>query len=368
MRLLDRYVLRGLLSALGWSVAVLTVVLVLGNVFKQVFGLLVNNNLPLHYIGAFVSYLLPFSLSFTIPWGLLTAILLLFGRMSAANEITALRSGGVPVARIAAPVFAVAIALGALCLWNNLQLAPRAQENMRLAFYEIATHDPVALFNSDQVLTEFPGRKIYVGRKSGDVLENLHVYELGKEGEVTRVVYARTGRLTVDLEQRQLLLRLTGTRFEQRDESDPTNLAKMRDGITMEEFTFPISLVELYNKKMARRGLNLMTAPELFEAMRTNDPARRTATLVEANKRFSFALACVTFALVGIPLGITVQRKETSAGFALGLLVGFLYFLLIILADLFRNKPHLHPELLVWLPNVIFGALGIWLFARLVRR
>src|SRR5262249_45903528 len=168
LRLIDRYLLKELLSAVLWTIAVLTFVLVLGNVFKQVFPLLVSHNLPVSYILAFITYLLPFSLTFTIPWGMLTAILLVFGRWSASNELTALRTLGVPLNRITVPVFMLAIALCAICLWINLDVAPRAQENMRTAFYDIATSDPIALFDSDQVITDFPGRKIYVERKTGD--------------------------------------------------------------------------------------------------------------------------------------------------------------------------------------------------------
>ena len=39
------------------------------------------------------------------------------------------------------------------------------------------------------------------------------------------------------------------------------------------------------------------------------DAAQLTAASTELNKRFSFSLACVTFALIGIPLGITAQRQ-----------------------------------------------------------
>lgn len=368
LKTLDRYILRELLVAVLWAAAVLTFVLVLGNIFKQVFALLVNHNLPLSYILAFVGYLLPFSLTFTIPWGFLTGILLVFGRWSASNELTALRANGVPITRVAVPVLLVAGALSLFCLWINLQVAPRAQENIRTSFYQIATTDPIALFNSEQIITDFPNRKIYVGKKSGDRLENIQVYELNKEGEVLRIVFARTGSLAVDLERKQLLLKLTGSRFEQRDENSPSDLTRIRDGITMQEFVFPISLEELYNKKMARRGLNIQTAPELFENLKTGTREGRSAVLTEVNQRFSFSLACFTLGLVGIPLGVVAQRRETSVGFALSLAVAVSYFFLITIVKVLRVSPAYHPELLVWVPNVIFLGLGAFLFARMARR
>src|SRR5687768_14936821 len=105
MKLLDRYVGRQVLITSMFGVAILSVVLVLGNVFKQLLDLLVNHNVPLEFILSFIGYILPFSLTFTIPWGFLTAVLLVFGKMSAENELVALRSSGVSIPRICAAVF-----------------------------------------------------------------------------------------------------------------------------------------------------------------------------------------------------------------------------------------------------------------------
>nr|MBA2431055.1 LptF/LptG family permease [Chthoniobacterales bacterium] len=69
-----------------------------------------------------------------------------------------------------------------------------------------------------------------------------------------------------------------------------------------------------------------------------------------------------------VPLGITAHRRETSMGFLLSLLVAFFYFLFVIVADTLRSNPRVYPELLVWFPNVLFLALGLWMFRRLSRQ
>ena len=52
---------------------------------------------------------------------------------------------------------------------------------------------------------------------------------------------------------------------------------------------------------------------------------------VSPNKRFSFPFACVAFAIIGVPLGVTAHRRETSIGFAMGLIVATTYFLFVII-------------------------------------
>jgi lipopolysaccharide export system permease protein len=67
-------------------------------------------------------------------------------------------------------------------------------------------------------------------------------------------------------------------------------------------------------------------------------------------------------------LAITAHRKETSVGFLMSLIVAFVYFFFIILADTFRGNPKWHPEFLIWTPNFLFIGLGAWLFTRLSRQ
>ena len=78
--------------------------------------------------------------------------------------------------------------------------------------------------------------------------------------------------------------------------------------------------------------------------------------------------ACIAFAIVAMPLGITAQRKETSVGFAISLALAFGYFFFVVLAEMLRDDVALHPYLLLWVPNVLFIGIGAWLLLRLDHR
>ncbi len=393
MRLVDRYIGREILVSFFLAVCVLNIVLVLGQIFRKLFGYIIDHNVPVYYILTIVLSLLPTALIYSLPWGFLTAVLLVFGRLSAANELTALRTAGLSIARIARPVLALAFAASGLCLWIDLYVAPRYLQNLQAAFVDMATSNPSAAFTGDQIINEFPGQKIFVGKKTGNQLENIRVFKLDEASRPVKVVFARTGTLETDPEHRQIIMNLVGARYEQRDDGSPDDLTKVHDGITMDNFPLSISLDELYTKKQGRRKPEAYTYDELvgelvarhqqLAADRENlkstheddwrkairaDTAQLTAIKTEINKRFSFSLACVTFALIGIPLGITAQRQETTVGFALSLLVALSYFLIIIVVNAFREKAHVHPELLIWLPNAVFLLLGGALFYRLNRR
>jgi lipopolysaccharide export system permease protein len=299
---------------------------------------------------------------------------LVFGRLSAENELTALRANGISIPRICYPVWLLGVVCTAICLWINLDVAPRAQAQMKEALVNIATSNPLALFGSDRVIEEFPNRKIYVDKtvvdESGQTkLRNIHVYEFDSDGALKNVTFAREGELTLypPIEEggpeveRQILLKLSRFRFEQRDEDHPDDLSRWRNGITVEEGSIPIPLRELYEKKRKAGGVGTMAMAELLKT-------EKAEATVELNKRLSNALATLAFALLAVPLAITAQRKETSVGFAISLAIGLSYYLFFFLADMARGRPKWHPELLVWVPNIVFLVIGAVRFRRLALR
>ncbi|MEI9893607.1 MAG: LptF/LptG family permease [Chthoniobacter sp.] len=377
MKLIDRYVGGQLLVSSLLAVTVLSIVLVLGNIFKQLLELLVKNDTPLELILSFLAYILPFSLAFTIPWGFLTSVLLVFGRLSAENELIAFRANGVSIPRLCYPVVVLAMICVGTCFWINIDVAPRAQKKMKEALYNIATNNPMAMFGADRIIDSFPSKKIYVESSKGPELSNLLVYELAEDNQLMKVIFAHRGLLETDREKKELLLHIFDARYEARDDDDVDNLFKVKQGITMQESTLPISLEELHGKKLGH-GMSGMTSGELLERLKNEEKQahmtekdrieERSATRTEMSKRYSFSLASFAFALIGVPLAITAHRKETSIGFLLSLGVAVTYFFFIIIANSVRENPHWYPEYLMWVPNILCIGFGSWLFLRMSRR
>src|ERR1700731_2312163 len=372
MKILDRYLSRQILGAVTWAVSLLTMILVLGNVLRDLLSLLLSHQVPVTYILTFIAYLLPFSLTYSIPWGVLVAVLLVFGKLSSDNELVALRANGIGMTRICYPVFAIALMFLGICLWINLYAAPISEVKLRSAVFDLASSDPLALFGSDEVIDQFPNRKIYVGRKNGSSLEDLHIYEMNGYQVPIRVIYARRGTLEVDKQNERILLHIYDAHYEERDEADVNDLRLMRYGISLKEGVLPISLQELIEKAKNNRRPNELTLGQLRETLEQQKGKemlrKRTILRTELSKRFSNALVVVTFVLVGIPLAITAQRRETSIGIAMSICIAFTYFIFVVLTDTMKGKANFHPEILIWLPNVVYLTLGSVLFYRLAKR
>ena len=84
--------------------------------------------------------------------------------------------------------------------------------------------------------------------------------------------------------------------------------------------------------------------------------------------KINLSLAVFSFALLGVPLGIKVSRRETSANLGLALILVLGFYVLTVMVKSLDKHPAYRPDLLIWLPNVLFIGLAIWLFTRIERK
>ncbi len=367
MKIFDRYIFGGVFWATISGVVVISFALVIGNVIRELMDLVVNQNLSLKAVLIFMGLALPFTLSFTIPWAFLTALLLIFGRLSANHELLALHTAGVSLLRICLPALLLAGILSGLCLWLNVDVNPKAKQRMLDEISNLATKDPTALFAEDAVISTFSDRRISIGAKEGDTLKNVVIFEVNRDGDPSRMISAKDARVLRNPQSFDFQVLLRNVRIEERDKASPNDLSKVRNGILIGEVTYPLSVKKVQLMGDRKRSLSGRTFSELRAFISSGADGNPLPALVEYNRRFSLSFACVAFAFIGIPLGITAHRKETSMGVALSLILAFGYLLFITLGRIFANTPAAQPVLLIWLPNLIFLGLGIYLFKRLQR-
>jgi lipopolysaccharide export system permease protein len=352
----------------------------LGNVLKEILPLLISGQARLGLVMKAIGLLIPFVWVFALPMGLLTATLLVFGRFSAEQELTAARASGVSLLSLITPVLLLSLFCCVISMWFNTDLGPRS----RVAYRQLRSDLLNGLANvqlpEGQPIDDFPGYILYVEKNRGGNLQNVLIIKPGNETNATTTIKAPRGKLETDTLNKQLILHLFDAR------SVTWNGTRNTTG-SSPELIFNFGLSTATNRP-DKPGISDMTFWQLRdelhkreqqiglppEAALTSDELRAQAKelrsdlnepiLVKMNREIAFSFACFGFTLVGIPLGIRMHRRETNIGVAIALGLVLVYYSFIILGESLSARPEFAPHLILWVPNFIFQAVGAVLLWR----
>ncbi len=365
MNKFDRYIAKNIFTTTLFAVAILSGVFLLGNIFKEARPLFVGKHPSPLLIFQFILSVLPFSLMFTIPFSFLAAVMLVFGRLSADNEILSMRMSGQSLPRVALPVFVVATILSAFCFWLNVEVAPKAKSRVKTLLYDAVKEDPNKFLDPGVVQTQLKDKRIYVRERKDNTLYGLHIHDVAaidKSYASNFYVYAESALIYVDLDSNQIKLKLENA-FALQDDTNGTKMPITVGDVDPVLFSFD-------SKKKRRIKASGLTNNEIRDYL-ANDPDAQKLTPKKRAKfsnavtfRQSFSFACLAFAIMGVPLGIGARRKDTSTGFVLSLALGLGYFLFHIFAGQTKSDGSIGSTILFWLPNIIALIIGLWLFRR----
>lgn len=366
MRIIYTYLFKEIAAVAVATTAVLTFLLVLVNAFKDIFDLLLHDEVSLWVIVQLVGLLVPFALTFTLPWGLLLAVLLVFGRFSQEKELLTLKASGVGLLPIIAPAIWLGVIFSALSLFNNASLSPQCRRAFKHISLDVITNNPMAFFTPQTTIEKFPGMRIWVGSKHGTVLEDVHIWKLNDQMIPINSLRAERANLKLDIPNERIVLTLFNARQEERSGTDVSDVTTVRPGARASELPLPISLTDVFSRDQKPRG-DRLTLGEL--RLLIINPIQLAGNnpipfLLEFQKKIALSISCLTFVLVGIPLAIQTQRRETSVGVAMSLLIVLGYYFITVLAEVFKRNAGLYPEVIIWMPNLIFQTLGVFLIAR----
>lgn len=384
LKTLHTYLVRQVLASLFLTVAVFTFVLLLGNVLREILTLLVSGHASLGTVAQAVGLLIPFVWVFALPMGLLTAMLLVFGRFSADHELTAARASGLSLLSLITPVLLLSLLCCALSALINMELGPRC----RVAYVNLLFKVRGELLNAQlpegRYIRDFPGYIFYTEKNRGGQLENVTIVTLAQAAtNNTTTVMAPRGRLEVDAANKQYILHLTEARsvttgarvaissspeltlnFDMNSAANKTYQPRISD------LTFWQLRAELADLE-GKIGLPPAIAATNSAALKAQLVAARNQVKdltepirVEMNRQVAFSFACFGFTLVGIPLGIRVHRRETNIGVAIALGLVLIYYCFILTGQALAARPEFAPHLIVWLPNFLFQAVGVVLLWR----
>jgi lipopolysaccharide export system permease protein len=360
-RLINRYILREIATAFVMIVFVLTFVLLMGKIL-QLMDLMINKGIRLTTIAQITLFLMPSFLIFSIPISLLIAILIGLGRLSGDNEITILKMSGVSLYQLAVPVAYAALFASLLTALTTFFLVPYGNIATKNLLFDMAKQKASIGIREKVFIDDFRGILLYAEKIPihGDFLEGVLI----SDNRIIRepnIIVARKAYLISDIDTRAVTLRLEDGSTHTVD----TGLKNYRK-MDFRLYDVRLDLAESITTdlKTGEKSSMDMTVTELTAKLRglgTNDQAYREIQLA-LNKKLTIPLSCLILAFIGMPFGIRAHRAVRSRGFAIGVVLILIYYLLSLSGEALAETGRLSPTVGAWAPNVIFAIAGTLFF------
>lgn len=472
MKTIEKYVFTSFLTSFLLAFLVLTFVLTIGLMF-QIVGFILDG-LSASLIGEFVLVSFPETLQWTVPLAILVSSVLVFSRMSADSEVSAMRACGINLYSVMKWPVAFGLVCSLLGAWVNNEIVPRGHEVRRNLKAKVSVGTGVDMLKPGLWITDFPKVKIYFTGKEGRWIKNLTVID--ETSKISRTIRAASALVTE--EGRDVHFDLRDMTMSPIDEDHPGMLRMaryqhvMKDALKESSYRKKLSDLRFFEllSDIGSRGAEIAAAKkgardaakglppaddgagekkgkvsfeswyatlrpgvwtddfeqarlrfgrrkgewleevEIADASGAGDvrmiraqrahvtPRGRDIVLdlvgvtetgesreslryeldnvlsssvremrrnlskakVELAQRFVLAAASLCFVLVGIPLGIRAQRKESSIGMAISLAISLGYYLCVMLMQSLQKSYAIHPEFLIGLPVLASLGLAIW--------
>ena len=364
VRILYNYIAKSVLVNFFLGLVIFTVFFFTGDIVRIVN--LILKGIPLTKIGSLFICLVPYLLSICLPMAFLTSIILVFGRFSQDNEITAMRSCGISVYQISFPVIVIALILSFCSIYLNDSLIPASHFKARKILYSIGFNQPTALLEPGEFVETFPNNIIYIKEKNGNVIKQVIVYQTQEDNQI-RTIQAKKGEISFNKETKQVILTLHDGQINQPSDKEMEKIFNLKFGT----YTIALDSSQLFqNPDEIGKKHKDMTIAELREKIHEYKQKGLiwTPFSTEIHKKLSLSFSCLAFALIGIALGIKTHRSEKTIGAGISLLLILFYYMFIAFGKAFDEKPQYFPDLIMWLPNILLGLIGIFLLHRIARK
>jgi lipopolysaccharide export system permease protein len=360
-KIIHRYIFREVLTPFLLGLSVFTFILLIARLLKLI-ELVVNRGLPPAQILRLLAFLMPAFLELTVPMAMLLAILIAFGRLSADAEMVAMRSSGLSIYQLVPPVILFVLMTASITAGLSMYARPWANHNLKLELWDIARTRASAGLKPQVFNDEFPGLVIYAEHIDSRTDRLIHVL-ISDERDPNQhnTVFANEGFMISDNDTQTVILRLLNGTIHTSDDG-PSDYHT-----DFETYDVNLDLREsLEGPAKKQDDPNEMTLPELSAAVEAKRADGKSAApeLVEFHRKFAIPFACIVFGLVGLPLGIEPARNVRSRGFAVSLAVIFIYYILLSAGQGFAEQGTIPAWFGLWLPNMVFGSLGVMLMRR----
>ena len=357
---MDRYLFIELLSPFLFGVGAFTALGVsLGNLFYLV-NQVIDSGLPVSSAVEVLLLNIPQFIAYSFPMAILLSTLMTFSRLSSDSELVALRGCGISVYRMVLPVLMFCLVVTGLTFLFNESFVPAANYRAKTTLARelgrtTRTYRPEDILYQefDTVIRpngrrgKFMSRLFYAKEFDGEQMKGLTVLDFSR-GELNQIISAQSARWNDSTSAWNFY---DGTIYVISADGSFRNIITFQD----QTLKIPRAPLDLANSNRDYGEMNIAQASEYLGLVEQSGDIDKLRELrVRIYQKYALPFTCVVFGLVGMALGSQLRRTGRATGFALSILLVFLYYLLAFLSGAIAQLGYMPPVLGAWLPN-LFG-------------
>lgn len=371
IRILDKYIFSEVFKTFAFAVCAFSAVFVGSGTLFRMAQYITEYGASIPSVMKIFVLSLPGIIVWTFPMSMLLAGLLTIGRLSSSSEITAMKSCGISFYRIAAPAVLMGFLVSVFSINFNEYVVPWSNEAYRNVLeYEIKgntapqsqEHIVIKQIEKGEIK-----RLVYASyydnatsTMHGVTLQN---FENGVLKQVENADYAVWANNEWTMHN-GMIYEVSG----KKDEDTPENKRGVHHNMNFNTQVLPIDASpqqitreQKTPEEMSMEDLKIQI--ELMKSQFVNTSKLET----ELYQRFTIPVASLIFTLISVPLGMQNNRRNSSAGFAMSIVIIFVYYGLMTLAGALGQGGIMHPGVAAWIPNIIGAIVGMYLMWRAAR-
>ncbi len=365
--ILDRSLLKELAYNLAFTLAVITSVFFTGAAVKFLHK---YPQIDLVLLFQVLPFFLLYHLEFVLPLSLLIAVMLVYGRAAANNEITTIKSGGVHPYRVFLPAFLIGALISVASVYLSNQWSPRAET----AFKQSLTNR-----RSVKRLFENSIEKDLRHLEDGGITVNWISEEFPEEGGLilydARIRMPVPGKSKSEQEEIQTLGADIEVQFDAERDTVGLHLRNVEclqgpwKGRTDLQLTWHMGSGVTWSKR-----LKYLTGSELWaqyaRAKEGLHPLRTPGEILsKIHERLALSTSSLFFVLIGAPLALVFRAGSRLVAFLVSFLVVlFVFYPSHLMAKTLSEQQIVHPVLAAWSGSLLLFVLGLGLLLFVVRR
>jgi len=351
LKKLDIYILRKFLGTFIYSIAIISVIIIIFDISEKLEGFLKHHAPFSLIVKDYYLNFIPYLVNLFSPLFTFISVVFFTSRMAARSEIIAILGAGTSFWRLLYPYMVGAFLIAMMSLYLNHFLIPDANKT-RLRFESTYVNNPSSN-NSTNIHKQIsPGVFIYMESFNNNMGYRFTMEHIAGQ-QLTYKLMAETVRW--DSARKHWIIFNYFTRQINRDGTQ-----KLASGISKDTVLNlnPSDFVERLDDVQA---MNYKELNAYIDKKRMEGSTNIAAFQVEKDQRTAFPFATFILTVIGVSLSSRKVRGGTGLHLGVGLVIAFSFILFMQISTTFAAGGFISPIVSVWIPNFIYGIVAYFM-------